>query len=60
MFVKYCGPLRLFEFYDNLGEIDTFILLILFHSVGIFHYFFQNGSVALFIQILCLSCGHGL
>lgn len=33
MFVKCCGPSRLYEFYDNLGEIDTFILLALFHFV---------------------------
>ena len=41
MFVKYCGPLRLYEFHDKLGEIDTLILLAVFHFVGIFHYFFQ-------------------
>ena len=57
MFVN-CGPLRLYEFHDNLGEIDTFILLTLFHFTGIFHYFFRNDSTALFTQILCLSCGH--
>lgn len=58
MFLNYCDPLRLYGLYDNLAEIDTFILLLLFHFVSVFHYFFQYNSIAFFIQVLCLSCEH--
>ena len=58
MFLNYCYPSRLYGFYDNLGEIDTFILLVLFHLVGIFYYFFQYDSIAFFIHVLCFPCEH--
>ena len=55
MFVKYYGPLRLYEFYDNLREIDTFILLLPF--LWHFPLLLSEGLNCFIYTDPALSCG---